>query len=188
MHPFEATKALDEPITMEELRSAVRTGKSGKATGCDGIGNEFYKLQWNTIKHELLLIIRQMHTERVISAQQKHGILVFIPKTTMPERPDDYRALTLLNANLKILTRILAKRLSVWAPDIIHKSQQCGIARKTIFEATATMRDRSPTRKRVTWRYAYYTSTSRRRLTTSYTSTCMLSWKPTVSLHNFKSK
>jgi hypothetical protein len=137
----EATKVLDEPITMEELRSAVRAGKNRKAPGCDGIGHEFYKLQWNTIKHELLLIIRQKKKEKLISAQQKHGMLVCLPKTTMPERPDDYRALTLLNADFKILARILAKRLSVWAPDIIHKSQQCGIAGQTILDATATMRD-----------------------------------------------
>jgi hypothetical protein len=144
----EATKALDEPITMEELRSAVRAGKNGKAPERDGIGYDFNKLQWNTIKHELLLIIRQMHTERSISAQRKHGILVCLPKT-MPERPDDYRALTLLNVDLKILARILAKRISVWAPDIMHMSQQVELLGRPYSMPTQQSETRSLKWKRV---------------------------------------
>jgi hypothetical protein len=82
--PMEAAAALEEPITLEELRSAVRAEKNRKAPGCDGIGHEFYKVQWDIIKHDLLLIIQQMHIERLITTQQKHGILVCLPKTTMP--------------------------------------------------------------------------------------------------------
>jgi exonuclease III len=137
----DAAAALEEPITMEELQTAVRAGKNRKAPGCDGIGHEFYKRLWDIIKHDLLTIIQQMHTEHLITTQQKHGILVCLPKTTTPERPGDYRALTLLNADFKLLARILAKRISGWIPDIIHPSQQCGVAGKTILDATATIRD-----------------------------------------------
>jgi hypothetical protein len=102
---------------------------------------EFYKAQWNTIKQEMLGITQQMHTDGEITPQQKHGIVVCLPKTTTPTRPDKYRALTLLNADLKILARIMAQRLSPWLTDILHPSQHCGVNGKSILDTVATVRD-----------------------------------------------
>jgi hypothetical protein len=44
-------------------------------------------------------------------APKKHGIIVLLPKTTNPTTPEHYRALTLLNADIKIVARIIANRL-----------------------------------------------------------------------------
>jgi hypothetical protein len=89
----------------------------------------------------MLEIIQQMHTDGEITPQQKHGILVCLPKTTMPTRPDEYRALTLLNADLKILARITVQRLRPGLPDILHPSQQCGTNGKSMLDAVSTIRD-----------------------------------------------
>jgi hypothetical protein len=137
----EANKALENLISMEELQTAIQSGKNREAPGRDGICQEFYKVQWNTIKYEMLGIIQQMHTDGEITPQQKHGILVCLPKTTIPTRPDEYRALTLLNADLKILARIMAQRLSSWLTDILHPSQHCGVNGKSILHAVSTVRD-----------------------------------------------
>jgi hypothetical protein len=110
-------------------------------TGRDGTCQEFYKVQWNTIKHEMLGIIQQMHTDGEITPQQKHGIFVCLPKTTMPTRPDEYRASPLLNADLKILARIMAQRLSPRLTDILHPSQHCGVNGKSILDAVSTARE-----------------------------------------------
>jgi hypothetical protein len=42
--PSIAANILEEPITLEELRTAVATGKARKAHGCDGISHEFFKI------------------------------------------------------------------------------------------------------------------------------------------------
>jgi hypothetical protein len=137
----EANTALEELISMDELKAAIRNGKNRKAPGSDGINNEFYKTQWNTIKHEMLEIVQQIHTEGEITPQQKHGILVCLPKTNTRTKPNEYRALTLLNTVLKILAQIIAQRLSPWLSDLIHPSQHCGVNGKSILEAVATVRD-----------------------------------------------
>jgi hypothetical protein len=64
-----------------------------------------------TIKKELLEIVNQMYNSG-ISDNQKHGVIVCVPKKLRPTRPEEFRHLTLLNADVKLLTRILAKRLS----------------------------------------------------------------------------
>ena len=45
-----SAKILEEPITLEELRTAVTTGKTRKAPGCDGINHEFFKITWEVTK------------------------------------------------------------------------------------------------------------------------------------------
>ena len=86
--PHAANKVLDPPVTMEELRLAVRSAKPLKAPGCDGICREFFKLTWETTKH-MLNVLNQMHSNGTITKQQKHEILVCLPKTPTPTRPED---------------------------------------------------------------------------------------------------
>jgi hypothetical protein len=44
--PSIAANILEEPKTLEELRTAMATGKARKAPGCDGISHEFFKITW----------------------------------------------------------------------------------------------------------------------------------------------
>jgi hypothetical protein len=54
---------------------------------------------------------------------------------------NDYRPLTLLNTDLKLLTRIIVNRFRPWIPDLITPDQHCGLAGMTVFDALATVRD-----------------------------------------------
>jgi hypothetical protein len=103
---------MDAPITMNELRSAVTKGKPNKAPGVDEISEDFYNIAWERIKHEFLEIVNLMYVGENITDKQKHGIIVCIPNTPQPNRPEEYRHLSLLNADLKLLSRILADRMS----------------------------------------------------------------------------
>jgi hypothetical protein len=51
--------------------------------------------------------------------QQKHDIVVCIPKTGIPTTTTDYRPIILLNTGYKILARIIANRLRYATPDPI---------------------------------------------------------------------
>jgi hypothetical protein len=82
-----------------------------------------------------------MHSKGEVDQKQKHGIMVCLPKITQPVKPEDYRALTLLNTDLKLLARVLAKRLESCLPHLIHPGQHCGVIGRSILEATATIRD-----------------------------------------------
>ena len=59
------------------------------------------------------------------------------PKKPRPMRPEDFRHLTLLNADLKLLSRILANRIRPWLATLLHPSQHCGIQGHNIFQAIA---------------------------------------------------
>jgi len=76
-----------------------------------------------------------------LSVQQVKGHVVCIPEKPHPVRIEDYRPLTLLNADYKILARIIANRLKPILPEQIHSQQHCGIQGTSVFEAIATIRD-----------------------------------------------
>jgi len=85
--------------------------------------------------------MNNMYIDGEITNNQKHGILVCIPKTTHPTRIEEYRPLTLLNTDYKLLARIITNRLRPWMPHVLQPSQFCGINEGTVFEADATVRD-----------------------------------------------
>lgn len=139
--PTEANEILEKQVTMGEIRDAIAKGKMHKAPGNDGIGLEFYKTKWETIKTELLKVLNSTYIDGTILESQLKGIIVCIPKHAQPTTVDDYRPITLLNADYKILTRIIAARLRQYLPDIIHPHQYCSIPGRTVFEAMAAVRD-----------------------------------------------
>ena len=137
----EVCLSLTDPITQEELWKAISKGNPHKAPESDGICLEVYKSAWDVIKTELLQIINHMFASGPIMAQQAQGHVVCLPKKAHPKKIDYYRPITLLNADYKILARIIANRLNPLLPDIIHPNQYCGIQGNSVFEAVASIRD-----------------------------------------------
>jgi hypothetical protein len=120
--PESANTALEKPITLDELDKAIRQAKPSKAPGRDGICKEFYKAMWGTVKRDLLDILNEMYKEGHITDQQKYDIIICIPKQTSLTQTEDYRPLTLLNTDYKLLTRIIVNRLRPWLTYYTHPS------------------------------------------------------------------
>jgi hypothetical protein len=132
---------LEKPITLEELRMAINKGAPNKAPGADGLGIEFYKTNWGTIGTDMLEVMNHMFIHQKITPNQKHGIIICIPKVKHPRTPEEYRPITLLNTEYKILARIMAARLNIIAQDHLNKTQYCGVPGNNILDAIAQIRD-----------------------------------------------
>ena len=65
---------LEQPITLDEIFTALKTGGRNKALGSDGICLEFYTAHWDPIRIDLQEILNQMFLHKTASPQQKHGI------------------------------------------------------------------------------------------------------------------
>ena len=118
-----------------------RAGGQKKAPGTDGIGREFYSHNWGSIKDDLCEIVNQMFWAGTISQQQKRGVIVCLPKAQGNQPPEDYRPITLLNSDYKILARIIAQHLRPVLADHLTETQFCEFLGNTIMDAVATVRD-----------------------------------------------
>jgi hypothetical protein len=136
-----AGDALRAPITADELRLALFRGRRDTAPGKDGIGVVSYTQMWDSLDCDIHKIFTKMFLDKEMTAGQKEGIIVCIPKKASPLYPHDYRPITLLNNDYKTLARLIAHRLSGPLEEILHPSQHCGVRGKTIFDAVGTVRD-----------------------------------------------
>lgn len=82
-----------------------------------------------------------MFTNGHVSEQQKRVIILCLPKIAKPHKPTDFRPITLLNTDCKILARIIACRLRTALGEPLRPSQYCGRQGNTIFDTVATVRD-----------------------------------------------
>jgi len=69
----------------------------------------------------MLEIVNQMYIEGKITDKPTHGLIVCIPKKPKPTRPEDYRPPTLLSVDIKLLTRVIANRLSPWLTTLLTR-------------------------------------------------------------------
>ena len=76
-------------------------------------------------QNDLLDVMNQIFIEGSILDSQKHDIIVCLPKTHKPALPEEYRPLTWMNADYKLLSRIVTYRLR----------QHCGVRDNNILEA-----------------------------------------------------
>jgi hypothetical protein len=132
---------LEQPINSKEVYIAVRKGGKKKAPGSDGLGLEFYKANWVTIKDDMSELMNQMFIERKVSPQQKHGVIVCLPKICEPTTLADFQPITLLNTDYKMMAPIIVNRLRPIMAELLQQSQFCGVPGRTIFEAMATVRE-----------------------------------------------
>ena len=111
-------------LTKTECLQALKSTKSGKTPGSDGLPIEFYKVYWNEISDCLLNTINYAYTEGKFSISQRRGIIKLIPKKDAePYFVKNWRPITLLNSDYKIAAKAIANRLQNVLPKLINSDQ-----------------------------------------------------------------
>jgi len=138
----ESAALLDEPITLEECQQALAAMKQDKTPGSDGLTVEFYKLHWDQIKEPLYQCFLEAQAKGYMSLSQTHGVIRLIPKPGKnPLLIANWRPITLLNVDYKILSAVLARRLRSVLDFLIHEDQTGFMAGRNISENTRLLLD-----------------------------------------------
>ena len=105
----ESQNDLNSPITIEELDSAIRTLRKGKAAGEDCISNEFL-LNSNT---QLRLAVLNLFNQCLDNGVYPWNTSIVTPLHKKGDRynPDNYRAIAVSSAIGKLFSNVLLKRL-----------------------------------------------------------------------------
>ncbi|MGL5640599.1 MAG: RNA-directed DNA polymerase, partial [Mycoplasmoidaceae bacterium] len=132
----------DEEIKEEEIIQAIESLKSKKSPGIDGIVNEFYK----TFKKEISKILKEVYNEifkkKELDQRMSMGLMKLIYKRKGDKKSlKNYRPITMLNGDLKILAKILSNRLKNVLPKIIETNQAYGVIGRDIADTTSSIRD-----------------------------------------------
>ena len=114
---------LEGEIKEQECFSAIKNMKSNKSPGSDGIPQEFYATFWTDIKPLLLDSFNSACQTGELSTTQKRGILNLIFKKNDKNLLSNWRPITLLNTDYKILAHILANRLKKVISKLVNTDQ-----------------------------------------------------------------
>lgn len=98
--------------------------KKGKSPGMDGLPVEFYLSFWSIIETPLYEMIKECLDKEEMTTTMKQGIITLIPKPDKDHLSlDNWRPVTLLNVDYKILSLIFARRLKKGLNEIINETQ-----------------------------------------------------------------
>jgi hypothetical protein len=100
-------------LTQGEVGERIDGGKTGKSPGPDGLPIEYYQSHSYEIIPFLTIYYNAIHSLGHLPPSMRDGIisLIFKKKGSAADL-SNYRPITLLNSDLKILTAILASRIS----------------------------------------------------------------------------
>jgi exonuclease III len=114
----------ESELTEAEVLKSLKEPKNGKSPGSDGLSAEWYKFFWQDIKSTFMSSLRFSIKMGELSIEQKRGIITLIPKKDKNRLYlKNWRPITLLNADYKILAKIFANRLCKVLPYIINEDQ-----------------------------------------------------------------
>ena len=132
---------LDEAITFTELSNALKKMKNNKSPGPDGIITEFYKMYWREIGKDLHDIVVHSFRIKELPKTQYLALIKLLFKKGNRDDLKNWRPISLLNTDLKIISKTLAERLKKVLPSIINTDQTGCIQGRFIGENISLIRD-----------------------------------------------
>ncbi len=136
-----ARQQLDEEVTLGELFLALQTLPTGKASGLDGIPAEVYKAFWDQLGPELLGLLIEGLRSGLLPLSCRRAVLALIPKKGDLQQLQNWRPISLLCTDYKIISKTLANRLKSVIGDIVHPDQSYCIPQRTIHDCIFIVRD-----------------------------------------------
>ena len=132
----------EEDISIEEIIKSVHGMKNGKTPGPDGITVEFYSYFLNELKDVLKYVYCNIERNKELSRSMKYGMINIVYKNK-GDKTDlkNFRPISLLNVDYKILARIMSNRIKFVLPKIISPNQSCCIIGKDISDTVCSVRD-----------------------------------------------
>lgn len=139
--PTEMIEDLEKEVEFSELYEALKGMKDNKSPGVDGLSKEFYINFWDVIGTHLLEVIKEMLTIRKMCQSMREGIISLVHKKGDPKDLSNYRPITMLCVDYKIISKVITNRLTNVMPHLVGNDQTCGMRGRRISWNTSLYRD-----------------------------------------------
>lgn len=115
---------LERDFSVKEIVSAIGAMQSGKSPGPDGFSTKFFKKFSDQLSPLLLLVFEESSITNSLPPTMRQAVIsLLLKKDKDPLICSSYRPVLLLNRDIKILAKMLARHLENIIPSIISTDQ-----------------------------------------------------------------
>lgn len=133
----------DRRIEEDELGDALKKLNKGKAPGLDGLTPEFYQTFWEELKHPFRKMVEEGLAKEKLPLSTTTAVLTLIRKGTDTNQKliENWRPMSLLNTDYKVIAKTLSRRIATVMEKIISPEQSYCVPGRSIYDSLWLTRD-----------------------------------------------
>ncbi|GJV39590.1 RNA-directed DNA polymerase, eukaryota, partial [Tanacetum coccineum] len=132
---------LEKPISKEEIRLAVWGCGENKSPGPDGFTFEFFRKFWDVVGMDFCIAVEWFFEHAYFPVGCNSSFIALIPKALEPKVVGDYRPISLIGSIYKVVTKILASRLSTVISCLVSDVQTAFLPNRQILDGPFILND-----------------------------------------------
>lgn len=114
---------LTADFSEDEIKNVIWSINSNSSPGPDGFTFAFYKNNWDSVKDEIMLMMKDFHGNGKLVKGFNPSFICLIPKKEAPQKIEDYRPISLIGSAYKIIAKTLAVRLNKVIDSVVSHNQ-----------------------------------------------------------------
>ncbi|GKV30574.1 hypothetical protein SLEP1_g39375 [Rubroshorea leprosula] len=128
-------------FTDDEIREAISSCASDKASGPDGFNFHFIKSAWGTVGTDMINFIKEFHHNGKLVKGINFSYITLVPKKKNPTSLKEFRPICTVRSIYKILAKVLTNRLKKVIGKIISTSQSAFIKGRQLVDCAFTLNE-----------------------------------------------
>nr|GEX87758.1 RNA-directed DNA polymerase, eukaryota [Tanacetum cinerariifolium] len=132
---------LETSVLDEEICKAVWSCGENKSPGPDGFTFEFFRKFWLVVGLDFYIAVKWFFDHGVFATGCNSSFVTLIPKTLDPKLVNEFRPISLIGSLYKVVTKILATRLSFVISDLISDVQSAFLPNRQILDGPFIIND-----------------------------------------------
>lgn len=123
------------------MLEAITNCDCSKSLGPDGFNFKFVKECWQVIREDIMKMFDEFHQHEKLVSGLNHFFIVLIPKKEEALTLKDYRPISLIGCVYKIMSKVLAVRLSKVINHIISDCQSAFVSNRSIMDGVVILNE-----------------------------------------------